>query len=295
VSPSGFLNVLKPPGLTSHDVVDLVRRRLPKKTKVGHLGTLDPAAAGVLPLAIGAATKLIPLLPDLGSAMKSYLAHIQLGLTTSTDDLEGEVLTRVDPDTVPRVSKEMIDKHLDSFRGSFLQVPPQVSAVRQDGKRAYEKARQGETFQLAPRSVSVQELRLLDYQPETGRLQIHMLCGSGTYVRSLARDLGELLGTGGTLAFLLRTHSGPFHLVDSFSLEELMTETVAFRLLPVSFPFADLPRVDCLEKLEHKGQTIQGTFEKDGLLRARGGLLRRIEGSLVTAVVEALFDEVSWD
>ena len=121
---SGFLNIAKPPGMTSHDVVDRVRRRVPRKTKVGDLGTLDPAAGGVLPIAVGSATKLIPMLPDLGSSMKSYLAHIQLGVTTSTDDLEGETLSRDESDRARLLTSDDIEAELSHFRGDYMQVPP---------------------------------------------------------------------------------------------------------------------------------------------------------------------------
>lgn len=237
MSFAGFLNVVKPPGMTSHDVVAVIRKQCPRKTKVGHLGTLDPAAAGVLPLAIGEATKLISTLPDLGGQMKGYLAHLQLGVTTSTDDLEGEVLSRSDPRAVAAIKAPELERHLQTFVGESRQVPPQVSAVRQAGKRAYERVRAGETVTLEARRVQIDELRFLGYDPIQSRLKIMLVCGSGTYVRSVARDLGERLGVGGALAFLLRTHSGPFHLQGSVSLEEIRSRGLEELLLPLDFPF----------------------------------------------------------
>lgn len=274
--------------MTSHDVVGAVRRRLPRKTKVGHLGTLDPAACGVLPVATGGATKLIPLLPDLGSRMKGYLGHLQLGVTTTTDDLEGEVLKRADPGAVRAVSLEQIETALSKYLGESSQTPPQVSAVRQDGKRAYERVRRGEVVVLKARIVHIDELRLLDYCQDSGRIKIFMACGSGTYVRSLARDLGEDLGVGGALAFLLRTHSGPFHLHQAVSLEEFYAGGWQHYLLDSHFPFAHLPKLTLPARVEQKGQRFRGKFEVQGLFRADGGLLRTLVDDPQTAVVEAM-------
>jgi tRNA pseudouridine55 synthase len=235
---TGFLNVLKPPGMTSHDVVGLVRRKLDRKAKVGHLGTLDPAAAGVLPLAIGKATKLIPQLPNLGPDMKGYLGEIQLGVTTHTDDLEGEVLSRT---AIESVTRDRLESVLKGFRGEISQVPPQVSAIRKDGVRAYKRVLDGEQVELAPRVVSVACLELRDCDLEAGRFKIYVRCGSGTYIRSLARDIGAELEVGGALAFLLRTHSGPFHLAQAVSLEELHRDGLEPHLLDPDFPFNQSP------------------------------------------------------
>jgi tRNA pseudouridine55 synthase len=235
MSLAGFLNVVKPPGMTSHDVVGLIRRKVGRKTKVGHLGTLDPAAAGVLPLAVGRATKLIPTLPNLGDQMKGYLGQIQLGVTTTTDDLEGDVLTRGE---FGEVTRERLSASLESFRGVISQVPPQVSALRKDGKRAYELVRAGERVELEARQVQIGELALRDYLPAEGRFTVYVCCGSGTYIRSMARDIGEQLGTGGALAFLLRTHSGPFRLEQAVSLEEILSDGVETHLLDCDYPFS---------------------------------------------------------
>lgn len=275
--------------MTSHDVVDLVRRKLPKKTKVGHLGTLDPAAAGVLPLAIGGATKLIPLVPNLGGRMKGYLARIKFGVETSTDDLEGDVLSEVliGGSNEPDLSK--VTEELQAFLGAIQQVPPQVSAIRQDGKRAYERVRAGEDVELPPREVVIDKLELLSL--ESPFLKLYMVCGSGTYVRSLARDLGRKLGLGGALAFLLRTHSGPFHLEQANSLEEFLSSPPTEHLLPSEFPFLELPKVETNSPLGQKGQLVEGEFPHPGLLRASGGLVR-LQPDGRAAVVEALFEDV---
>lgn len=281
--PSGFLNLIKPPGMTSHDVVDLVRKRLPRKTKVGHLGTLDPDACGVLPLAVGTATKLIPLLPDLGSRMKGYHARIQLGLTTSTDDLAGEILSRND-DLTP--SRQELETALGRFRGELSQVPPQVSAIRKDGERAYEVARRGETVVLDARQVTIEQCQLLDYDAGRRQLTLFMLCSSGTYVRSLARDLGEILGSGAALAFLIRTQSGPFLLDQARTLEELYQGPVSEQLLAEEYPFRDLPVVKV--EVRQKGEIVNGVFPEVERCRAPAGLLVPLDGGK-QARVEAVF------
>lgn len=283
-TPIGFLNLLKPPGMTSHDVVDVVRRRLPRKTKVGHLGTLDPAATGVLPLAVGSATRLIPWLPNLGSKMKSYHALLRLGLTTSTDDLEGEVLTRSGEPAPPI---ERVQQELLKFHGTFDQVPPQVSAVRKDGERAYHKARRGETVVLDARPVTLSRCQLLSYRPQEWLATVFMECSSGTYVRSLARDLGEALGVGAALAFLIRTHSGPFRLEQAITLEELRQAPLESFLTACDYPFLELPSVEGLS-IVSKGQTLVGEFPKVELFRTPQALLST-SADYRTAKVEALF------
>lgn len=287
MSSSGFINLIKPPGMTSHDVVARVRRRLPRKTKVGHLGTLDPAAAGVLPVAVGQATRLIPLLPDLGSASKAYLAHLQLGVTTTTDDLEGEVLNRA---PLPELTRADIERELEAFRGPIQQVPPQISAVHKDGERAYKRARRGEVVELAARPVVIERLELTNFDESSGRIELYMVCGSGTYVRSLARDLGNALGVGGALAFLLRTHSGPFHLETGVTLEDLYSGGVSSHLIPCGYPFSALPSYEG-PALIQKGQRVPGTFATSELHLAPNGLLEPLADEPGIAVVKALFGE----
>ncbi len=293
----GFLNLLKPPGMTSHDVVAAVRRLLPRRTKVGHLGTLDPSAAGVLPVAVGRATKLISLLPDLGPEMKGYLAEVQLGWTTSTDDLDGEPLEPpLSPERVQRrlaalegCPREVLERRLAGFEGGIEQVPPQVSALKVDGERAYRKAFRGEQVELPPRSVQVQRCRLVSGLDSEARFRFELHCSTGTYVRSVARDLGRQLGLGGCLSFLLRTHSGEFELAWALTLEELRAQGVAAHLRPESEPFVSLPLLNDLE-LHQKGQRVPlGPKAHGDRFRAPGGLLRRDPESPQQAVVEALF------
>lgn len=212
-SPCGFLVLDKPAGLTSHACVARVRRCYGIK-RVGHGGTLDPAVTGVLPLALGAATRLLPYLPS----GKAYRGVIQLGWRTSSDDLSGELLERC---PVPVLSHGDLDACLERFRGAILQQPPQVSAVHVDGERAYARARRGETMELAARPVQIDALELLNWEPASQQLELAVRCSAGTYIRSLARDLGTALGCGGALASLRRTEALGFDLSGSVSLEAL--------------------------------------------------------------------------
>lgn len=211
--PCGFLLLDKPAGLTSHACVAKVRRCYGLK-RVGHGGTLDPAVTGLLPIAIGPATRLLPYLND----GKSYRGVVRLGLTTSSDDLEGELLHQ---GPVPPLDHQAIEQALAHFRGPILQRPPQVSAVHVDGERAYVRARRGETMELALRPVTLHRLELLAWDPERSELELAVDCSAGTYIRSLARDLGERLGCGGTLAWLRRTAALGFDLATAIPLERL--------------------------------------------------------------------------
>ncbi len=223
----GFLNILKPPGMTSHDVVYRVRRFFPKGTKVGHLGTLDPPAAGVLPVAVGFATRLISHLPE---GDKAYLAEVQFGWRSDTLDAAGVLEAGgAVPDDL------RLEQHLQPFQGTIMQVPPQVSALRQEGQRSYDRARRGEQFELPARPATYHRVEVVRQSAETATLRV--ACGPGTYIRSLARDLGESLGCGAILRFLLRLQSGDFHLPEAILLEEISPE----KLLPWSWPWRRQP------------------------------------------------------
>ncbi|HLL88439.1 MAG TPA: tRNA pseudouridine(55) synthase TruB [Tepidisphaeraceae bacterium] len=198
----GILNLDKPPGLSSARAVDRVKRLLPRGTKVGHAGTLDPFATGVLLVLVGRATKACEAL--MGQP-KQYVTTIKLGATTATLDPESpEVVT---PAAVP-VTREQVDAALPRFVGTIQQVPPAFSAMKVGGRRAYDLARRGHDVQLAPRPVVVYGIEVLDYVWPL--LTIRMDCGRGTYVRSIARDLGDALGAGGYLTALRRTATGSF-------------------------------------------------------------------------------------
>jgi len=200
----GSFNICKPPGPTSHDIVAQVRCLVGRKVKVGHAGTLDPFAEGVLVICVGPATRLASYVQ---LAPKRYLAEITLGATSTTDDSEGEIAPT--PDAAPPGEPAVHDA-LASFVGLIQQVPPAHSAVHVDGRRAYKLARAGEDVQLAPRPVTIHDIALVAY--EYPLLTIDVRCGSGTYIRSLARDIGAALGVGGYCSKLTRTEVGPFHL-----------------------------------------------------------------------------------
>jgi tRNA pseudouridine55 synthase len=211
--PCGFLVLDKPAGLSSHACVGRVRRAYRLK-RVGHGGTLDPAVTGVLPIALGPATRLLPYL----NGDKAYRGVVQLGVSTNTDDLEGEVLER---NPVPPLSASELEAALAPFRGAISQVPPQVSAVHVDGVRAYARVRRGESLELAARPVTIHGLELLGWDPTSGQLELELRCSAGTYVRALARDLGAALGCGGALARLRRTEALGFGLEQAVPLEVL--------------------------------------------------------------------------
>ena len=232
-TPCGFLVLDKPAGLTSHGCVSRVRRAYGLK-RVGHGGTLDPAVTGVLPIAVGAATRLLPYL----DGAKAYRGVVQLGLTTSTDDLAGEELER---HAVPALTAAELEGALAPFRGAIQQRPPQVSAVHVDGVRAYARARRGEALELAERPVTIEHLELLAWDPATGQLELAVACSAGTYIRSLARDLGAALGCGGCLASLRRTAALGFGLELAVPLERLELSPPPALLDPLVV-LAHLPR-----------------------------------------------------
>ena len=204
----------KPAGITSHGCVARVRRAYSLK-RVGHGGTLDPAVTGVLPIALGPATRLLPYLPG----DKTYRAIVQLGVRTTTDDLEGDCLGRVDPPS--SLTNLDLERALEPFRGSIHQRPPAFSAVHVQGQRAYALARAGEAVVLPARRVTIHRLTLLNWEAEQGRVELEIHCSSGTYIRSLARDLGDNLGCGGALAQLRRTAALGFEISQSVPLEAL--------------------------------------------------------------------------
>jgi tRNA pseudouridine55 synthase len=219
---NGFLNILKPPKISSFDVIRFLRKFLPPKTKAGYFGTLDPAATGVLVVGIGGATKYFSYL----DSRKRYRFEVLLGYSTDTLDVDGKVLVnRVDE--LPIYTEEEVKTALLKFTGKFLQVPPLVSAKRKGGVRLYKLARKGVKVEPDPKLVHIYSLELVhltDSKPQ--RLLLDAFCSSGTYMRSLARDLGEELGAPAILSFLVRTQSGEFHISKSVTLEQIAKEGV---------------------------------------------------------------------
>ena len=236
---SGWLVVDKPAGITSTAVVNKVKWAF-QAQKAGHAGTLDPAATGVLAVALGEATKTVPYVTD---ALKCYRFVVRWGAATSTDDAEGAVLAVSDV----RPRQVAIEGALGSFRGDIAQVPPQVSAVKVDGVRAYDLARAGQVMDLAARPLWVERLEMIG-QPDADHAEFEMVCGKGGYVRSIARDLGQALGTFGHVLWLRREWSGPFRAsqgIDLATIERLArTEALDAHLLPLELALEGLPRVE---------------------------------------------------
>ncbi|MGY6694410.1 MAG: tRNA pseudouridine(55) synthase TruB [Roseinatronobacter sp.] len=235
---SGWLVIDKPAGITSTAVVNKVRWAL-QAQKAGHAGTLDPAATGVLAVALGEATKTVPYITD---ALKCYRFLVRLGQATTTDDAEGEVASTSDdrPDDAALLAA------LAQFRGEIQQVPPQFSAVKVDGERAYDIARAGEEMELAPRPLWVEKLEM-SARPDADHVELEMICGKGGYVRSIARDLGLALGCFGHVVWLRRVWSGPFDVEDALELAEIdalaHTPALEMYLLPLEAGLADLPEL----------------------------------------------------
>ena len=235
---SGWLVVDKPAGLTSTAVVNKVKWAFEAK-KAGHAGTLDPDATGVLAVALGEATKTVPYITD---ALKAYTFTVRLGQSTNTDDAEGEILKTSDA----RPEDAQIKDALGQFIGDIMQVPPQFSAVKIDGQRAYKLARDGEDLELAARPLWVGELIMTD-RPDADHVTLEMTCGKGGYVRSIARDLGEALGCFGHVRELRRIWSGPFDATDGISLEQInelaKQPELDTYLRPLEEGLQDLPQV----------------------------------------------------
>lgn len=235
---SGWVIIDKPAGITSTAVVNKIRWAFDAK-KAGHAGTLDPDATGVLAVALGEATKTVPFITD---ALKAYEFTVRLGSATNTDDAEGEVIKISDL----RPDDDAIKEALNTFIGDIDQVPPQFSAVKIDGQRAYKKAREGEEMALAARPLYVDSLLLID-RLDKDHIMLEMVCGKGGYVRAIARDLGEALGCHGHVRNLRRIWSGPFEAAQGMTLEQVdtlaRTPELDAHLLPLEEGLHDLPEV----------------------------------------------------
>ena len=212
----GFLVINKDKGCTSHDCVKQIRKLLNTK-KVGHTGTLDPEVIGTLPIAIGSATRFIQYLPQ----GKTYIGKIKLGIKTNTDDIHGEVINKK---SWPKISDEILDQYLNNFRGIIQQIPPKVSSVHVNGERAYKKSFRNEIFELAPREVKIEELILMKWNQINGILEIKIKCSAGTYIRAIARDLGEILNSEGCLLQLKRISACGFDEQNSIKISDIEKE-----------------------------------------------------------------------
>lgn len=235
----GFINLLKLPGLTSQEAVTITRRTL-GAAKGGHAGTLDPAAAGVLVVCLGRATRLADLV---GAGTKTYRAEITFGQSTATLDAEGQVVAEAD---TAGVTEPALRAALAALTGEIEQYPPAYSAVHVGGRRLYELARAGREVNPEPRRVTIARFDLLDLQPDPPRALVEVECSRGTYVRSLAAQVASRLGTVGYLSFLLRTRAGEFALADALTPEEVGDALAAGRdpVLPLDWPLQHLPRLD---------------------------------------------------
>ncbi len=266
----GLVVVDKPGGLTSHDVVARVRR-LAGTRKVGHAGTLDPMATGVLVLGVDRATRL---LGHLTLTEKAYDARVRLGVGTTTDDAEGEPVAAADPGDVAALTEAAVRTAFASFVGEIDQVPTAVSAIKVDGKRAYQRVRDGEDVELSPRRVTVHELTV--HEVAGADVRISVRCSSGTYIRAIARDVGARLGVGGHLTALRRTAVGPFGLDLARTLDDLADR---FEVVPIAeaarsvFPAVDLDAAEAADvrygrRLERELPALSAVFAPDGTFLA---------------------------
>lgn len=241
----GILNVYKEKGFTSHDVVAKLRG-ITRQKKIGHTGTLDPDAEGVLPVCLGKATKVSELLTEKD---KTYRATLLLGLVTDTQDITGTVLRRRAADALTETRAE---EAIRGFIGEYDQVPPMYSALKVNGKKLYELAREGKTVERKARRVRIHDIRIVSM--ELPRAEIEITCSKGTYIRTLCHDIGERLGIGGCMETLVRTRSGPFEIEESYRLEELQEKTekgeLSQMLIPIDVLFSQYQKVQIRQELE---------------------------------------------
>ena len=247
----GFINVNKPKGITSHDVVAILRRIL-KIKQIGHTGTLDPFAEGVLPICIGKATRLIEFLED----EKAYIGTVQFGKSTDTYDVDGKIINTSEK----QITFEDLENALKDFRGEIEQTPPIYSAIKINGKKLYEYAREGKDVEIKPRKVCIQKLEILSFDEIKQQAELYIECSKGTYIRSIANDLGLALQTYGYLTKLVRVKAGKFTLRESIELNKLNTkeECLAHLISPLeklNYPKYELTRAE-FDKVSH-GNPIQ--------------------------------------
>lgn len=241
---NGFLIANKPTGITSSNLVVFVRKRLPRGTSVGHGGTLDPEASGVLPICVGAATRLFDFIID---KQKTYVAELQLGVETDTQDASGEIVAR----HAVHVTEEELRSAAAGFVGDIQQIPPMYSAIKRDGKRLYQLARKGETIEIEPRRCRVDGIELMEKTGED-RYRIRVMCGKGVYIRTLCHDIGRALGCGAHMASLERVQAGIFTIENALDRDQIdqayRDGTLKDCLLPVDAPIQHIPAVYVSER-----------------------------------------------
>lgn len=240
LKPSGWINLYKPLGVSSAAILNPLKRLLPRKTKVGHAGTLDVAAEGVLPVAIGEATKLVQFLMD---AVKEYEFTIQFGSETDTLDVEGEVIAT----TANQVTQEQCNEVVQHLRGEVEQMPPIYSALKVNGKRAYDLARSGQEVQLKPRVIHIYDLQCVDVDVEKQQASYKVVCSKGTYVRSLARDIAKLLQNFGFVIKLRRLKVGVFSQSNAVSIEQIKDTSLESCLKKPEIVLDDIPGYEISE------------------------------------------------
>ena len=245
----GFLNVYKPKGITSHDVVSKLRRVI-KIKQIGHTGTLDPFAQGVLPVCIGKATRLIEYL----SGDKEYLATVNFGKTTDTYDIDGQITSS----SGIKITKEQVTHGLKSFNGEIMQMPPIYSAIKVGGKKLYDYARQGKEVEILPRKVTIYKADLEDFDEKAQVAKIRVACSKGTYIRSIAHDLGQNLGCGAFLSDLIRTKAGEFEIEQAVRLEEFECAGDVQKNLINPLDMLEIPKLELSE--DEYNKIIQGQF-----------------------------------
>lgn len=239
----GFLNIYKPQGMTSHDVVAILRR-ITKIKQIGHTGTLDPFAEGVLPICIGKATRLIEYLDD----DKAYIGTVQLGKSTTTYDTEGGVVNISNK----KATLQEIQEVLPKFCGEIQQLPPIYSAIKVNGKKLYEYARKGEEVKIEPRRVNIYKLEIVNFDEEKQTVDLHIECSKGTYIRSIANDLGEALGCYGHLIKLLRIKAGKFGINEAIKLDTLETKEQVEKKLIYPLEYLNYPKYELSESEKEK-------------------------------------------
>ncbi len=277
----GFLNIYKPRNITSHDVVGALRR-ITKIKQIGHTGTLDPFAEGVLPICIGKATRLIEYLDD----EKEYLAQISFGIETDTYDLDGKVVLQ----SLAKVTRNDVIEGLKAFEGDILQTPPIYSALKVKGKKLYEYARAGQDVKIEPRKVTVEKIEMKSFDEENQTAEVLIKCSKGTYIRSIAHDLGQNLKVGAHLSRLVRTQAGKFFLEQAIPLENIKTIQDVESNLINPLDTLNLPQFILNE--ENKKKISMGQFINNENNLNEGDFLLLVYGNNINAIAQICDNQI---